>query len=170
MAGSASARAVASRRARRASRRIKSSARERTAEYSNPRFAMSWLRRQNLTKASCTMSSASAADCTHWRANRSNPGATSEKQFLQFSWLAMDSMTFSRSLLSRRRQVEILSSTRNIWSVAENKTWGSLAAALAAVAPGQLMFLELRAELGFRASPGVRPRSDRLEVIQQTNS
>src|SRR6266550_2289815 len=55
------------------------------------------------------MSSASAADCTHWRANRSNPGATSEKQFLQFSWLAMGSMTFSRSLLSRRRQVEILS-------------------------------------------------------------
>src|SRR5215472_14090843 len=55
------------------------------------------------------MSSASAADCTHCRANRSNPGATSEKQFLQFSWLAMGSMTFSRSLLSRRRQVEILS-------------------------------------------------------------
>src|SRR5262245_26611830 len=55
------------------------------------------------------MSSASAADCTHWRANRSNPGATSEKQFLQFSWLATGSMTFSRSLLSRRRQVEILS-------------------------------------------------------------
>src|SRR6266700_5029264 len=59
------------------------------------------------------MSSASAADCTHWRANRSNPGATSQKQFLQFSWLAMGSMTFSRSLLSRRRQVEILSVSAN---------------------------------------------------------
>src|SRR6476620_6515478 len=59
------------------------------------------------------MSSASAADCTHWRANRSNPGATSEKQFLQFSWLTMGYMTFSRSLLSRRRQVEILSVCAN---------------------------------------------------------
>src|SRR5215471_18627400 len=79
------------------------------------------------------MSSASAGDCTHWRANRSNPGATSEKQFLQFSWLAMGSMTFSRSLLSRRRQVEIL-------SMNTNKRWGGLAeptAARPAVAPYQ---------------------------------
>src|SRR6266850_4029117 len=77
------------------------------------------------------MSSASAADCTHWRANRSNPGATLEKQFLQFSWLAIDSMTFSRSLLSRRRQVEILSITAN------KKDGASSLGACPAVAPYQ---------------------------------
>src|SRR5436190_20867856 len=70
---------------------------------------MLWLRRQNLTKASWTTSSASAADCTHCRAKSSKRGATSEKQLFQSSWLAILSMTFSRSLLSRRRQVEILS-------------------------------------------------------------
>src|SRR5215470_16842931 len=55
------------------------------------------------------MSSASAADCTHCRAKSSNPGATSEKQLFQSSWLAKFCMTFSRSLYSRRRQRMILS-------------------------------------------------------------
>src|SRR6266545_6509989 len=75
---------------------------------------MLWLRRQNLTKASWTTSSASAADCTHCRAKSSNPGATSEKQLFQSSWLATLSMTFSRSLHSRRCQVQVLS-TRAIF-------------------------------------------------------
>src|SRR5437667_476399 len=70
---------------------------------------MLWLRRQNLTKASCTMSSASAADCTHCRAKSSNPGANSEKQLCQSSWLARFCMTCSRSLYSRRCQGRILS-------------------------------------------------------------
>src|ERR1051325_838446 len=61
------------------------------------------------------MSSSPAADFTHRRANKSNPGATSAKQFLQFSWLTIGSMTFSRSLLSRRRQVEILSAIVGIY-------------------------------------------------------
>src|SRR6476659_8673469 len=60
-------------------------------------------------KASWTMSSASAAECTHCRAKSSNPGATSEKQLFQFSWLARFCMTCSRSLSSRRRQRRILS-------------------------------------------------------------
>src|SRR5438132_6259454 len=76
---------------------------------------MLWLRLQNLTKASWTTSSASAADCTHCRAKSSNPGATSEKQLFQSSWLATLSMTFSRSLHSRRCQVQVLS-TRAIFS------------------------------------------------------
>src|SRR4029450_1144409 len=50
------------------------------------------------------MSSASAADRVHCRAKRSKPGPISEKQLFQFSWLAMLSMTFSRSLSPRRRQ------------------------------------------------------------------
>src|SRR6266446_6509478 len=74
---------------------------------------MLWLRRQNLTNASWTTSSASAADCTHCRAKSSNPGATSEKQLFQSSWLATWSMTFSRSLYSRRCQVRILSISAN---------------------------------------------------------
>src|SRR5438067_8612779 len=55
------------------------------------------------------MSSASAADCTHCRAKSSNPGATSEKQLFQSSWLARFCMTCSRSLYSRRCQGVILS-------------------------------------------------------------
>src|SRR5690349_3215261 len=55
------------------------------------------------------MSSASAAECTHCRAKSSNPGATSEKQLFQFSWLTRFCMTSSRSLSSRRRQGTILS-------------------------------------------------------------
>src|SRR6266550_405142 len=112
------------------------------------------------------MSSASAADCTHWRANRSNPGATSEKQFLQFSWLAMGSMTFSRSLLSRRRQVEIL-------SVGANKKEGELAEPAAAPRrsrPANFTFLELRAESNCQASLDGRLPSDTLEAIPQKNS
>src|SRR5438045_9345042 len=61
------------------------------------------------------MSSASAADCTHCRANSSNPGATSEKQLFQSSWLAIFSMTFSRSLCSRRRQPMILSNPAKLF-------------------------------------------------------
>src|SRR5215813_3628744 len=57
------------------------------------------------------MSSASAADGTHWRANRSNPGASLQKQFLQFSWLATGSMTFSRSLYPKRCRVQVLSAS-----------------------------------------------------------
>src|SRR5215510_6952580 len=121
---------------------------------------MSWLRRQNLTKASCTMSSASAADCTHWRANRSNPGATSEKQFLQFSWLAIGSMTFSRSLLSRRRQVEIL-------SVSANKKIGL---AQPAGHVQHVTFSATRAESNLRANPDERLRSDTPGAIRQKNS
>src|SRR5215467_3947480 len=94
------------------------------------------------------MSSASAADCTHWRANRSNPGATSEKQFLQFSWLTMGSMTFSRSLLSRRRQVEILSASAN----------------------KKVTFSAMRAELDLPASLDGRLPSDTLGAIRQKNS
>src|SRR5215469_8995747 len=50
------------------------------------------------------MSSASAADRVHCRAKSSKPGPISEKQLFQSSWLAMWSMTFSRSLFPRRRQ------------------------------------------------------------------
>src|SRR5438045_8453345 len=50
------------------------------------------------------MSSASAADRVHCRAKSSRPGPISEKQLFQFSWFAMLSMTFSRSLFPRRRQ------------------------------------------------------------------
>src|SRR5438093_13610730 len=55
------------------------------------------------------MSSASAADCTHCRAKSSNPGATSEKQLFQSSWLARFCMKCSRSLYSRRCEGVILS-------------------------------------------------------------
>src|SRR6184192_2685826 len=50
------------------------------------------------------MSSASAADRVQCRAKSSRPGPISEKQLFQFSWFAMLSMTFSRSLFPRRRQ------------------------------------------------------------------
>src|SRR6266436_6247238 len=76
---------------------------------------MLWLRRQNLTNASWTTSSASAADCTHCRAKSSNPGASSQKQLFQFSWLARFCMTFSRSLYSRRRERMILSRPSKIF-------------------------------------------------------
>src|SRR5260370_8458956 len=108
------------------------------------------------------MSSASAADCTHWRANRSNPGAILEKQFLQFSWLTMGSMTFSRSLLSRRRQVEIL-------SVGANKKEGELAEP-AAVAPPQLIFLELHPKSNCPTSLDARPPTNTPQSIPPTNS
>src|SRR3982751_6600768 len=49
------------------------------------------------------MSSASAADRVHCRAKSSKPGPISEKQLFQFSWLAILSMTSSRSLFPRRR-------------------------------------------------------------------
>src|SRR5512132_2118970 len=78
----------------------------------------------------------------------------------------MGSMTFSRSLLSRRRQVKIL-------SVSANKKEGELtepAAARPAVAPHQLTFLELRAESNCRASLDGRLPSDTLEAIPQKNS
>src|SRR5438045_8876825 len=55
------------------------------------------------------MSSASAADRVHCRAKSSRPGPISEKQLFQFSWFAMLSMTFSRSLFPRRRQPTNLS-------------------------------------------------------------
>src|SRR4029450_9987802 len=75
-----------------------------------------WFRRQNLTKASWTMSSASAADRVHCRAKINNPGPISEKQLFQFSWLAMLSMTFSRSLFPRRRQPMNLSMRSKFFS------------------------------------------------------
>src|SRR6266540_2656887 len=62
------------------------------------------------------MSSASAADRVHCLAKSSRPGPISEKQFFQFSWLAMLSMTFSRSLFPRRRQPMNLSMPSNFFS------------------------------------------------------
>src|SRR6476660_10013918 len=110
------------------------------------------------------MSSASAADCTHLRANRTNPGSTSEKQFLQFSWLAIGSMTFSRSLLSIRRQVEIL-------SVSANKIGrpGSPRRAQGS-RPANIRFSATRAELDLQASLDGRLLSDKPGVIPQKNS
>src|SRR5215467_8123273 len=63
------------------------------------------------------MSSASAADRVHCRAKRSRPGPISEKQLFQFSWLATFSMTFSRSLFSRRCQPMNLSKASGLFSV-----------------------------------------------------
>src|ERR1044072_2143671 len=62
------------------------------------------------------MSSASAADRVHCRAKRSKPGPISEKQLFQFSWLAILSMTFSRSLSPRRRQPITLSMPSKFFS------------------------------------------------------
>src|SRR4026209_1628751 len=124
------------------------------------------------------MSSASAADCTHCRANRSNPGATSEKQFLQFSWLAIGSMTFSRSLLSRRRQVKILSNSKR-FSVAASLREAQLAmrqsqwVAHCATATKDLKLhansSESLAELNLRAKLDGRRPSDKLEAILLKN-
>ena len=76
-------------------------------------------------------------------------------------------MTFSRSLLSRRRQVEIL-------SVGANKKERELAEPAAARpggrAPTNFTFLELRAESNCRASLDGRLPSDTLEAIPQKNS
>src|SRR4030095_3273230 len=63
------------------------------------------------------MSSASAADRVHCRAKSNRPGPISEKQLFQSSWLAMLSMTFSRSLFPRRRQSMILSMRSKFFSV-----------------------------------------------------
>src|SRR6266576_1894790 len=63
------------------------------------------------------MSSASAADRVHCRAKRSKPGPISEKQLFQFSWLAIFSMTFSRSLSPRRRQPMNLSMRPKFFSL-----------------------------------------------------
>src|SRR5215469_7090993 len=119
------------------------------------------------------MSSASAADCTHWRAKRSKPGATSEKQFLQFSWLAIGSMTFSRSLLSRRRQVEILSVTTNISFTTENKLVGRAPRAHRARARRShpiALFSATPAGSVLRASLDARRLGGKLEAIPQKNS
>src|SRR6267378_8017173 len=118
---------------------------------------MLWFRRQNLTKASWTMSSASAADRVHCRAKSSKPGLISEKQLFQFSWLAMLSMTFSRSLFPRRRQPMNLSMRSKFFALlallavagarAEDvdleKVVGSLIAA-------EKAYAKLAAEKGFR--------------------
>src|ERR1700758_748982 len=63
------------------------------------------------------MSSASAAERVHCRAKRSKPGPISEKQLFQSSWLAMLSMTFSRSLFPRRCQPVNLSMRSNFFSL-----------------------------------------------------
>src|SRR5947208_12451349 len=63
------------------------------------------------------MSSASDADRVHCRAKSSRPGPISEKQLFQFSWFAMLSMTFSRSLFPRRRQPMNLSMRSKFFSL-----------------------------------------------------
>src|SRR5919197_1045633 len=84
------------------------------------------------------MSSASAADRAHWRAKSSKPGPISEKQLFQSSWLAILSMTFSRSLFPRRRQRANLSMRSKFF----------LAIALLAVAGAHAEDVELEKAVG----------------------
>src|SRR2546430_8721621 len=110
-------------------------------------------------KASWTMSSASAADCTHCRAKSNNPGATSEKQLFQSSWLARFCMTSSRSLSSRRRQGMILSRPPKFfffiaWLAVAAARGGDvdLQKAVGSLIAAEKAYAKLAGEKGFRAA------------------
>src|ERR1700731_1749582 len=77
---------------------------------------MSCCFRQKRTKASWTMSSASADDRAHCRANSTRPGASWEKQVFQFSSMATFSMTFSRSFIIRTPPTDVFVYARQLFS------------------------------------------------------